>query len=204
LKTLHGSEPRRSYHSGRHAVTRACATRNDRLLDFVRPQGRAAAFRPLRSHRALLVGLCAPKAVWFLIPPRRRPPQLAASFMSHVGTNRTNQAGLTMSVDWGGPEVAGLRQTDANDPSETLVVRRNDLYPRSIPVPFQSARFCHYHAMPSPEPGVGHEATRISRCARRCGGVAARGAGADQRKNPANWSFVARSQHRGSGHLPRR
>jgi putative ABC transport system substrate-binding protein len=26
----------------------------------------------------------------------------------------------------------------------------------------------------------------------------------DQRKNPANWSFVARSQHRGSGHLPRR
>jgi len=27
---------------------------------------------------------------------------------------------------------------------------------------------------------------------------------ADQRKNPANWSFVARSQHRGSGHLPRR
>src|SRR5260370_4478745 len=46
--------------------------------------------------------------------------------------------------------------------------------------------------IPSPEPGVGHEATRISRCARRCGGVAARGAGADQRKNPANWSFVAR------------
>ena len=44
--------------------------------------------------------------------------------------------------------------------------------------------------MPSPEPGVGHEATRISRCARRCGGVAARGARADQRKNPANWSFV--------------
>ena len=46
--------------------------------------------------------------------------------------------------------------------------------------------------MPSPEPGVGHEATRISRCARPCGGVVARGAGADQRKNPANWSFVAR------------
>ena len=69
-----------------------------------------------------------------------------------------------------------------SDPSETLVVRRNDMYPRSIPAPYQSARFCHYDAMPSPEPGVGHEATRISRCARRCGGVAARGAGADQRK----------------------
>jgi hypothetical protein len=27
-----------------------------------------------------------------------------------------------------------------------LVVRRNDLYPRSIPAPFQSARFCHYDA----------------------------------------------------------
>jgi hypothetical protein len=28
--------------------------------------------------------------------------------------------------------------------------------------------------------------------------------GQTQRKNPANWSFVARSQHRGRGHLPRR
>jgi len=41
-----------------------------------------------------------------------------------------------------------------------------------------------YRKRMQPEPGVGHEATRISRCARRCGGVAARGAGADQRKNP--------------------
>jgi hypothetical protein len=41
----------------------------------------------------------------------------AAVLESALGTNRTNQAGLTMSVDWGGPEVADLRQTDANDPS---------------------------------------------------------------------------------------
>ena len=36
----------------------------------------------------------------------------------------------------------------------------------------------------SPEPGVGHEATRISRCARRCVGVAARGGGQTSAKIP--------------------
>ena len=38
--------------------------------------------------------------------------------------------------------------------------------------------------MPSPEPGVGHEATRISRCTRRRGGVAAGGAGQTSAKIP--------------------
>ena len=39
------------------------------------------------------------------------------------------------------------------DPSETLVVRRNDRYPRSIPTPSKVLVFVI--TMPSPEPGVG-------------------------------------------------
>jgi hypothetical protein len=41
------------------------------------------------------------------------------AFTSAVGTNRTNWAGLKMSVDRGRPEVAAERQTSANDPTET-------------------------------------------------------------------------------------
>jgi hypothetical protein len=38
------------------------------------------------------------------------------SEMTASGTNRTNRAGVTMSVDRGRPEVVAGRQTDANDP----------------------------------------------------------------------------------------
>lgn len=41
---------------------------------------------------------------------------------SLIGTKRTNRAGLAMSVDWGGPEVVGRGQNDANDPTETLPI----------------------------------------------------------------------------------
>jgi len=39
--------------------------------------------------------------------------------MSLTGTNRTNRTGLTMSVDWGRPEVTGGRQNDAFDPKRS-------------------------------------------------------------------------------------
>jgi len=39
--------------------------------------------------------------------------------MSESGTNRTNPANLSKSVDWGIPEVAGRHQTDAIDPKRT-------------------------------------------------------------------------------------
>ena len=76
------------------------------------------------------------------------------------------------------------------DPSETLVVRRNDLCPRSIPAPFQGARFVI--TTPSPEPGVKRRAFLGVLGGAVAWPLAARGA--DQRKNSANWSFVARSQ----------
>jgi hypothetical protein len=37
------------------------------------------------------------------------------------GANETNWTGLTMSVDWGRPEVAGEASTDAIDPRRTFI-----------------------------------------------------------------------------------
>jgi uncharacterized protein YciI len=45
--------------------------------------------------------------------------KFTAQSMSPIGTNRTNRAGLLMSVNRGRPEVAGKGQTDAIDPTRT-------------------------------------------------------------------------------------
>jgi hypothetical protein len=177
-------------------------------------------FGPLivrKRHDTVVKGFCAPKRA-ILIQDQAPIRNVDSKSWSRRfdccvegAPRRLLQQYRHTAADPGGPHRSrlggkqtrrGHRETDADDPSETLVVRRNDLYPRSTPTPFQVLVFVI--TMSSPEPGVGHEAMRISRCARRRGGVAARGARADQRKNPANWSFVARSQHRGSGYLPRR
>ncbi len=44
----------------------------------------------------------------------------AAVHESGCGTKRTNRVGLSTSVDWGRPEVAGRGSNDANDPFRTL------------------------------------------------------------------------------------
>jgi hypothetical protein len=48
---------------------------------------------------------------------------------------KTSRPGADLSV---GPIAIAIY-----DPSETLVVRRNNLCPRSIPALFQSARLCY-------------------------------------------------------------
>ena len=44
--------------------------------------------------------------------------------MSHVGTNRTNRAGLLMSVDRGRPEVSGRQSKRRDRPKTDLPVFR--------------------------------------------------------------------------------